>query len=148
VNPTSDPQQSTPAADGRAVPAPLVVAASLAGVEALLVAAQGVTELVALSSLRLVMGVTTAAFFLLYAAGLALCAWGLYRLSSVGRAPVVVAQLLQLAVATSFWGGSTTWVAISLAVVAVVVLAGIFHPSSLAALAADGRPTAEGPGDG
>lgn len=119
------------------VPAPLAVAASLVLVEAVLLVLQGVAELVALSSQRVVMGATTALFFLAYGAGLALCAWGVYRLRSVARAPIVVAQLIQVMVAWSFWGGSTTWVAVSLAVVAVVVLAGIFHPASLEALAAD-----------
>jgi hypothetical protein len=47
----------------------------------------------------------------------------------------VVAQLLQFLVAWSFWGGETTWVAIGLGAVAAIVLAGIFHPQSLDALA-------------
>lgn len=119
------------------VPAPLAVAASLVFVEAVLLVLQGVAELVALSSQRVVMGATTALFFVAYGLGLGLCAWGVYRLRSVARAPVVVAQLIQVMVATSFWGGSTTWVAVALAAVAVVVLAGIFHPASLEALAAD-----------
>ena len=36
--------------------------------------------------------------------------------------------------AWSFWGGETTWVAVGLALVAAVVLAGVFHPESLDAL--------------
>ncbi len=46
----------------------------------------------------------------------------------------MLAQLLQLGVAWSFRGGDTTWVAICLAVVAVIVLAGILHPQSVDAL--------------
>jgi hypothetical protein len=49
----------------------------------------------------------------------------------------VVAQLIQLLVAWSFVGGSTTPVAIGLALSAVLVLVGIFHPASLDALADD-----------
>jgi hypothetical protein len=48
-----------------------------------------------------------------------------------------MAQLIQLGVAWSFWGGSSTVAALSLGVVALVVLAGIFHPASLAALSDD-----------
>jgi hypothetical protein len=39
-----------------------------------------------------------------------------------------------LGLAWSFRGGSTTWVAIVLAVVAVVVLVGLLHPASIDAL--------------
>jgi len=120
------------------VPPPLTVAASLAFVEAVLLVIQGVAELVAVSGERLVMGLTTSLFFVLYGAGLGACAWGMYRLKSVARAPVVVAQLIQVLVAWSFVGGSTTWVAVTLGVVALVVLAGIFHPASLEALEGEG----------
>ena len=119
------------------VPAPLMVAASLAFVEGILLVLQGVAGLFALSGQRLTMGLTTSLFFVLYGAGLGVCAWGMYRLRSVARAPVVVAQLIQLFVAWSFLGGATTWVAVTLAVVALVVLAGVFHPASLEALADD-----------
>jgi hypothetical protein len=134
VTDTPEPQPSP--ARSRA-PAPLLAATSLVAVEAALVAVQGIAELLALSAARAAMGVTTAAFFLLYGAGLALCAWALARLRSWARAPVVVAQLLQLAVASSFWGGATAPVAIGLALLAVLVLAGVFHPASIAALADD-----------
>ena len=121
-----------------AVPAPLTVAASLALVESVLLVIQGVAELVAVSGERLVMGLTTSLFFVLYGAGLGVCAWGMYRLRSAARAPVVVAQLIQVLVAWSFLGGSTTWVAVALGVVALIVLAGIFHPASLDALEGEG----------
>lgn len=132
----SDPSDPTPPAPARTgTPAPLVVAASVVAVEALLLVVQGVAELVALSGQRLAMGVTTGAFFVAYGAGLALCAWAVNRRRSWARAPIVVAQLIQLAVAWSFTGGSTTPVAIGLAVLAVVVLVGVFHPASIDALA-------------
>ena len=118
-------------------PAPLAVAASLTVVEAAVFAILAIAELAHFESSKAVMGGTTALFFLGYGAGLALCAWALWRLRSWGRAPAVVAQLIQLLVAWSFLGGETTWVAVALAVVAVVVLAGIFHPDSLEALADD-----------
>ena len=72
--------------------------------------------------------VTTSLFFAVYGVGLLFCAWQLTRGQSWARSPVVLAQLIQLGVAWSFRGGDTTWVAIALAVVAVVVLAGFLHP--------------------
>lgn len=133
---TPDPRPPAPRARAGA-PAPLVVAASLVVVEAVLLVVQGVIELVALSGDRLAMGVTTTLFFLLYGSGLALCAWAVTRLKSWARAPIVVAQLIQLAVAWSFVGGGTTLLAAGLAIVALLVLAGLFHPASIAALADD-----------
>ena len=116
-------------------PAPLTVAASLVAIEALIFVGLAITELAVLQADKAVMGATTSIFFLVYGAALALCAWGLSRLRSWARAPIVVAQLIQLFVAWGFRGGQTTWVAVGLAVVALVVLAGIFHPQSMDALA-------------
>ena len=120
-------------------PAPLVVAASLVAVEGLLLLVFAVLELASLDSDRLAMGATTSIFFLAYGAGLLLCSWSLVRGQSWARSPVVLTQLIGLGVAWSFRGGDTTAVAVAIAVVAVVVLAGLFHPASLAALADDGE---------
>jgi hypothetical protein len=95
----------------------------------------GIAEMAALSGARVTMGVTTALFFVVYGAGLAYCAWQVWRLQSWARAPVVLAQLIQLGVAWSFRGGAGTLAAVGLAIVAAIVLAGIFHPDSLRALA-------------
>ena len=84
------------------------------------------------------MGVTTPLFFVLYGVGLAFCAWSVRKLHSWARAPLVLAQLIQLGVAWSFRGGTATIVTVVLAAVAVLVLVGIFHPSSLEALSEDG----------
>jgi hypothetical protein len=119
------------------LPRPLLVAAVLAALEALALLVAAVLELVHISGLRVTMGVTTAAFFLGYGVALALCAWGLTRLAGWARAPVVLAQLIQLGVAWSFRGGETTAVTVVLALVAVAVLVGIFHPASTAALVDD-----------
>jgi hypothetical protein len=111
-----------------------VVAASLVAVEGGLMLVFAVLEAASLSSARLTMGVTTSAFFAVYGAGLLFCAWQLTRGQSWARSPVVLAQLLQLGVAWSFRGGDTTWVAICLAAVALVVIAGVLHPQSIDAL--------------
>jgi len=118
----------------RETPPPLVVAASLAAVEGLVMVLLAVLEVGNLASNRLTMGLTTSLFFAVYGVGLLFCAWQVARGQSWARSPLVLAQLLQLGVAWSFRGGDTTWVAIALAVVAVVTLAGFLHPQSIDAL--------------
>jgi len=115
-------------------PAPLVVAASLVAVEGLLMAMFAILELASLSSSRVTMGLSTAVFFAAYGVALLVFAWQLTRGQSWARSPVVLAQLLQLGVAWSFRGGDTTWVAVCLAVVAAITLAGLLHPQSIDAL--------------
>jgi hypothetical protein len=131
---TSSPIRHTPR------PATLTAAVVLVALEALVLVVLAVLELFSLRADRLTMGVTTAVFFLVYAAALLLCAWGLLRLVSWARSPVVLAQLIQLGVAWSFRGGDTTVVAVVIALVAVVVLIGLFVPSSLAALSDEEEP--------
>jgi hypothetical protein len=123
-------------------PLPLKVAAGLAGVEGVALVGYAFAVLASFSGARATMGVTTAVFFLLYGAGLAVAAWSLFRLQSWSRAPVVLAQLIQLGVAWSFRGGSSTALAAVLAVVAVIVLAGVLNPASLRATSEehDGEP--------
>ena len=123
----------------RPVPAPLVVAASLAGVEAVILASLGILELASLRLARLTMGATTALFFVAAAAGLAWCAWALWRVRRWARGPVVMAQLICLGLAWNFWGEGTKPISIGLALVALVVIAGLLHPESTAALEADAR---------
>jgi len=130
---TQTPTDPPPALGSRA-PAPLLVAAALVGVEAIVLVLLGLAEVLALSGARVTMGVTTAVFFLVYGAGLVFCGFAVSRLKSWARAPIVVAQLIQLMVAWSFGGGSTTPVAIGVSVVALLVLLAIFHPDSRAAL--------------
>ena len=116
------------------VPTPLKVAVGLVGLEALAFAAYGVLLLPDLFSDHAEAGGTASVFFLAYAVFLAVCARQLWRLRSWTRAPLVLAQLIQLLVGTSFWGGQTTPVAVVLIVVAVAALVALLHPRSLAAL--------------
>jgi hypothetical protein len=113
-------------------PAPLLAAVGLVGLEALVLAVLAVLELAHLSGARLTMGVTTTLFFLGYAVALAACGYGLLRLVSWARSPVVLAQLIQLGLAWS-WRVEPA-VAIPLALVAVAALVGVLAPASLAAL--------------
>jgi len=84
-----------------------------------------------------VMGSTSVAFFLVYGGFLGYCAWSVYRLRSWARAPLVLAQLIQILVGASFWGGSTTAIAVLAVAAGLLALVGIFHPASLAALEGD-----------
>ena len=83
---------------------------------------------------RVTMGLTTAVFFAAYGALLVFCGWQLTRRAAWARGPVLLAQLIQLGLAWNFRDGDTLPVAIGLAVVSVVVLAGLFHPASMRAL--------------
>lgn len=124
------------------MPAPLQVATALAGVEAFLLVGYAVTLLATIQHDRVAMAVTTIGFFVVYGAALAWCAWQLRRLHSWARSFVVFAQLVQLGVAWSFHASPTTPVAVVMALVALVVLAGIFHPHSLRAV--EGDPSSAG----
>ena len=133
--------------DHRNGPAPalLVASASVVALEAVLLVLLGLAELRALSLAKATMGITTTLFFVGYGVALGWFAWQLLRLSAWTVAPIVLAQLIQLGVAWSFRGGTTTLVSAALVVLAVLVLAGIFHPASLRALYTD-SPEADEPG--
>ena len=102
--------------------------------EGILVGAFGLAEALNLDSDRLVMGVTTGVFFLAYGLGLVLCAWGMNKVRPWARGPVLLAQLIWLGLAWNFREGDTLPVAVGLAVLAVLVLAGLLHPRSIDAL--------------
>ena len=118
-------------------PRALQVAAALVAVEAMASLAVAVVELLAVNERRLVLGVTTTAFFVLYALALLGCAWALAHQRRWSRAPVVLTQLIQLGVAWSFAGGATIPVALLLGAAAAGVLVAVFLPSSTAALTSE-----------
>jgi len=107
----------------------LTVAAALVSLQGLVLAVWAILVLVHIST----MSVTTAIFFLAYAAALGLCAMGLWRLRSWSRAPIVLTQLITLGLA---WDSrhSNIAVAIVLAIVALATLGCVLHPASLEAL--------------
>lgn len=105
-------------------------AAVIVALEAAAALAFGIAELVRLDPSRLSVGITTGAFFFLYAVGLGAAARAVARLSSWSRGPIVLAQLIQLGVAWSFHGRSTDWVALLLAVPALVVLVVVLAPAT------------------
>lgn len=115
----------------------LALAAVLVAAEALALLVLGGSVLASISGVRVVLDVTTALFFLAYAAGLLISAVGLWRHRPWSRGPVVFAQLIQLGVAWSFFSGSTPPLAAVLLVVAVTVLALVLAPASTRALHGD-----------
>lgn len=94
----------------------------------------GISEALHVSSGRVVMGATTALFFVIYGIALGFCAWGVHALRSWSRGPVLLAQLIWLGLAWNLRGSSIEAVAIAVAVAAFVVLAGMLHPQSVRAL--------------
>lgn len=140
VRSTSVTRSSASSSGRPGVPSPLTVAASIAGLEAGVLVILGLTLIPTLHGERLAMGTTSVAFFVVYGAFLGYCAWQLYKLHSWARAPVVLAQLIQALVGAGFWGGATTPVALVAIAAALITLAGVFHPSSLAALAGADEP--------
>ncbi|MFF0343984.1 hypothetical protein [Kribbella sp. NPDC004875] len=118
-----------------AVPRPLKLAAAVVAVEGLALIVLGIAEAFTIHGSRLVLGLTTTGFFIVYGAGLGLVARGLWKAARWSRGPTVFAQLIQLLVSYSFWGGSTKIVAVALAVLALVVLICVFQKASTDALA-------------
>jgi hypothetical protein len=133
------PTETTPPS----APRPLKLAAAVVAGEGLALAVLGIAEAITLHGDRLTLGVTTAVFLFFYGVALVFVARGLHRVSTWSRGPAVFAQLIQLGVAWSFWGGSTSVVSVVLAIAAVAVLVGLFQKVSMEALADD--PTKDNP---
>ncbi|UDY24686.1 hypothetical protein [Nocardioides sp. Kera G14] len=115
-----------------AVPRPLKVTVGVVALQAVALVFLAVLQLINLHGSRLAMGLTTSAFFVLVALALVACGWGLLRLSSIARSPVVLVELVNLGLAWSF--RDTPAVCAVLALASVVALVGIFAPASLRAL--------------
>ncbi|WP_193611904.1 hypothetical protein [Nocardioides lijunqiniae] len=116
-------------------PPQLVVAASLAAVQGVLLVLLAVLEVAHVSAEHLSLGVTTSVFFAVYGAALVGCAWALTRQQSWARGPVLLTQLIQLGLAWNL--RDYPGLAVPMAVVAAIVIAGIIHPASMAVLADD-----------
>lgn len=119
---------------GTVRPSQLVGAAALAVLEAVVALVFGVVEIARIRASRAVVGVGVSLFMVGFAVLLLVAARGLLRLRRWARAPVVVVQLIMLPVGWSFRGGQTTWVAVSMIVVALLTLVMILHPRTTRAL--------------
>jgi uncharacterized membrane protein (DUF2068 family) len=85
---------------------------------------------------RAVVGVGVAILMASFGLLLLLVARGVFLGRRWSRGPAVVAQLILLPIAWSFRGGATTWISVTLAVLAIAVLVGVLHPRSTAVFVA------------
>lgn len=115
-------------------PPPLVTAASVTAVEGLVLLALAALEMASLTGGRLTMGLTTAVFFAAFGVLLMACGWLITRGHTWARGPILLAQLMGLGLAWNLRGGETTLVSVAIAVVALIVIAGMLHPASLEAI--------------
>ncbi|GAA1525457.1 hypothetical protein [Nocardioides humi] len=120
----SDPQATNPP--------PLTVAASLAAVQGLVLLILAVLELASVSSSRLGFGLSTAVFFAAYGALLIGAALALWRRHGWARGPVLITQLIVLGLAWNL--REHVLAAVGLAAVALVVVAAVVQPDTIAAL--------------
>lgn len=116
------------------MPSPLVLAAAFVALEAIALIVLGAFELGAMRTDRLVMGASTAAFFVASGAGLGWCAWALWRGRRGGRGPALMAQLIALLLAWSLRGEDTRIVSVVLAIAGIAALVGLLHPRTIDAL--------------
>lgn len=124
-------------AQARTRPVTLTLAAVLAGLEGLVALGFGVVEVGQVRLFRAVVGVGVALLMFGFAVLLLLAARALLRRRRWARAPIVVVQLILVPVGWSFRGGQTTWVAVTMIVVALLTLVTILHPRSTQALVPD-----------
>jgi uncharacterized membrane protein (DUF2068 family) len=108
-------------------------------VAAILLALEGLLGLgyagVVLGQIRMslaVVGVGVSIMMAVFGLLLLVVARGVFLGRRWSRGPAVVAQLILLPIAWSFRGGVTTWVSVTLAVLAIAVLVGLLHPRSTA----------------
>ena len=136
--------QSGLQAPGRRRPLTIIVAAALLALEALSALAYAALEVGQIRMSRAVVGVGVTILMAAFGLLLLLTARGVFRGKRWSRGPAVATQLILLPLAWSFVGGSTTWVAVALAAVAVATLVGLLHPRSTAVFigsVADNTPT-------
>ena len=112
---------------------PAAVVLVLEGIAAF---AYGVFEATQINAARFVVGLGAGLLLVAYGVALVVLARGLVRARRWSRGPVVATQLIQLPLAWNFREGETAWVAVLLALTAIVVLVCVFLPSSTAALIA------------
>lgn len=128
----------------RACPPPLVAALAVVLLEAIALAAGGVVLVVDAVAGRAQQPLTAwgmAAFAWLFAALLVAAGRALGQLRRWGRAPLVTGQLLQGIIGVSLLAGAPLFGALLLGA-ALVALAGLFAPRSVAATSSPGSPFA------
>jgi hypothetical protein len=118
----------------------LTLATALLGVIGAASATYGVLELTETRASRVVVGSGAAIILLAYAVLLVVVARGVFRGRRWSRAPAIATQLIQLPIAWSFRGGQSTWFAVVLGAVSLLVIVCLLLPSSTRAFV--GEPDA------
>jgi hypothetical protein len=113
-------------------PLTIVVAAVLLALEAVVALAYAVIEIGQVRMSRAVVGVGVTVLMACFGLLLLVVARGVFLGKRWSRGPAVATQLILLPIAWSFKGGSTTWISIMLAALAIAVLVGVLHPRSTA----------------
>ena len=113
---------------------PLKVAAVGVLVEAIACLGYAVLDALHVTSGRMQLGLTAAGFFVLYGLGLGWCAWGLARAKRAARGPVLFSELALLGLAWNAGHAGRVLLPVLMVAAAVVVLVGLLHPRSVAAL--------------
>jgi hypothetical protein len=113
-------------------PVTLVVAATLLALEAVIALVYAVIEIGQVRISRAVVGVGVTVLMACFGLLLLVVARGVLLGRRWSRGPAVATQLILLPIAWSFKGGSTTWVSVVLAALAIAVLVGVLHPRSTA----------------
>ncbi len=113
-------------------PLTIVVAAVLLALEAVVALAYAVIEIGQVRMSRAVVGVGVTILMACFGLLLLAVARGVFLGKHWSRGPAVATQLILLPIAWSFKGGSTTWVSVVLAALAIAVLVGVLHPRSTA----------------
>jgi hypothetical protein len=121
-------QSTTPS--GR--PVTLIVAATLLVLEAVIALVYAVIEIGQVRITRAGLGIGLTIVMACFGLLLLLVARGVFLGKRWSRGPAVATQLILLPLAWSFKGGSTTWVSVVLAALAIAVLVGVLHPRSTA----------------
>jgi hypothetical protein len=128
-----------PQPERSANPPPLTVAASLVAVQGLVLVGLALVEAFSVDQDRVAVAVSTAVFFALYGVVLLTCSVALTQRWGWARGPVLISQLIQLGIAWNV--RDSLFLAIVLAIAALLALAGMLSPASIEVL----MPTADEP---
>jgi hypothetical protein len=113
-------------------PLTIVIAAGLLALEGLIGLAYAGLEVGQIRMSRAVVGVGVTVLMACFGLLLLVVARGVFLGKRWSRGPAIATQLILLPIAWSFKGGSTTWVSVVLAALAIAVLVGVLHPRSTA----------------
>jgi len=122
----------TPAPAPAKRPLTIVIAAALLALEGLIGLAYAGLEVGQIRMSRAVVGVGVTVLMACFGLLLLVVARGVFLGKRWSRGPAIATQLILLPIAWSFKGGSTTWVSVVLAALAIAVLVGVLHPRSTA----------------